>query len=33
MRHHGIVMALFLGLMAFGIWSLPRMNKDEWTNS
>ena len=30
MRHHGIVMALFLGLMAFGIWSLPRMNKDEF---
>ena len=30
MRHHGLVMALFLGLMAFGIWSLPRMNKDEF---
>ena len=30
MRHHGIVMALFIGLMAFGIWSLPRMNKDEF---
>ena len=30
MKHHGIVMALFLGLMAFGIWSLPRMNKDEF---
>ena len=30
MRHHGIVMALFLGLMAFGIWSLPKMNKDEF---
>ena len=24
------MMALFLGLMAFGIWSLPRMNKDEF---
>lgn len=23
-------MALFLGLMAFGIWSLPKMNKDEF---
>ena len=30
MRHHGIVMTLFIGLMAFGIWSLPRMNKDEF---
>ena len=30
MRHHWIVMALFIGLMAFGIWSLPRMNKDEF---
>lgn len=30
MRHHGLVMALFLGLMAFGIWSLPQMNKDEF---
>ena len=30
MRHHGIVMALFIGLMAFGVWSLPRMNKDEF---
>ena len=30
MKHHGIVMALVLGLMAFGIWSLPRMNKDEF---
>ena len=30
MRRHGLVMALFLGLMAFGIWSLPRMNKDEF---
>lgn len=30
MRHHGLVMALFLGLMAFGIWSLPKMNKDEF---
>ncbi|MBO7456684.1 MAG: efflux RND transporter permease subunit, partial [Paludibacteraceae bacterium] len=30
MRHHGLVIALFLGLMAFGIWSLPRMNKDEF---
>ena len=30
MRRHGLVMALFLALMAFGIWSLPRMNKDEF---
>lgn len=30
MRRHGLVMALFLGLMAFGIWSLPKMNKDEF---
>lgn len=30
MKHHGLVVALFLGLMAFGIWSLPQMNKDEF---
>ena len=30
MRRHGIVIALFLLLMCFGIWSLPRMNKDEF---
>ena len=30
MRRHGIVMAIFFGLMAFGIWSLPKMNKDEF---
>ena len=30
MRHHGLVIALFMGLMAFGIWSLPQMNKDEF---
>ena len=30
MRHHGIVMVIFLLLMGFGIWSLPRMNKDEF---
>lgn len=30
MRHHGIVFAIFILLMAFGIWSLPRMNKDEF---
>ena len=30
MRRHGLVMALFLVLMAFGIWSLPQMNKDEF---
>ena len=30
MRRHGLVMALFMSLMAFGIWSLPRMNKDEF---
>ena len=30
MRQHGIVMAVFLALMAFGIWSLPQLNKDEF---
>lgn len=30
MRRHGLVMALFMVLMAFGIWSLPQMNKDEF---
>ena len=30
MKRHGLVMALFLVLMAFGIWSLPQMNKDEF---
>lgn len=30
MKRHGLVIALFLGLMAFGIWSLPQMNKDEF---
>ena len=30
MRRHGLVMALFAGMMAFGIWSLPRMNKNEF---
>ncbi len=30
MKHHGLMMALFMGLMAFGIWSLPKMNKDEF---
>ena len=30
MRRHGLVMALFLSLMAFGIWSLPQLNKDEF---
>ena len=30
MRHHGLVMALFLLLTAFGIYSLPKMNKDEF---
>ena len=30
MRRHGVVMALFLLLMAFGIWSLPNLNKDEF---
>ena len=30
MRQHGVVMAIFLLLMVFGIWSLPRMNKDEF---
>ena len=30
MRRHGLVMALFIGLMIFGIWSLPQMNKDEF---
>ena len=30
MRHHNVVIALFMLLMAFGIWSLPRLNKDEF---
>ncbi len=30
MRHNGIVMTVFLILMAFGIWSLPQLNKDEF---
>ena len=30
MRRHGLVMTLFIVLMAFGIWSLPQMNKDEF---
>ena len=30
MRRHGLVFAIFVLLMAFGIWSLPRMNKDEF---
>ena len=30
MRHHGIVLAIFMVLMAFGIWSLPKLNKDEF---
>ena len=30
MRRHGIVLALFLILMGFGIYSLPQMNKDEF---
>ena len=30
MRQHGIVFFVFLMLMAFGIWSLPKMNKDEF---
>ena len=30
MRHHGLVMAIFLLLMLFGIYSLPKMNKDEF---
>ena len=30
MRRHGLVMAIFLILMAFGIYSLPKMNKDEF---
>ena len=30
MHHHGIVFAIFMVLMAFGIWSLPRLNKDEF---
>ena len=30
MRRHGVVIALFLLLMAFGIWSLPQLNKDEF---
>lgn len=30
MRRHGLVIALFLVLTAFGIWSLPQLNKDEF---
>lgn len=30
MRQHNIVIALFLLMMAFGIWSLPMLNKDEF---
>lgn len=30
MRHHGLVMAIFLLLMLFGIYSLPKMNKNEF---
>ena len=30
MRHHGVVMTVFLVLMVFGIYSLPKMNKDEF---
>ena len=30
MRQHGVVLACFLLLMAFGIWSLPQLNKDEF---
>lgn len=30
MRRHWLVMALFMVLMAFGIWSLPQLNKDEF---
>ena len=30
MRRHGLVITLFMVLMAFGIWSLPQLNKDEF---
>ena len=30
MRQHGPVLAVFLALMAFGVWALPNMNKDEF---
>lgn len=30
MRHHGMVITLFILLMLFGIFSLPKMNKDEF---
>lgn len=30
MRRHGLVLTLFLVLMGFGIYSLPKMNKDEF---
>lgn len=30
MRQHGVVIALFMLLMVFGIWSLPQLNKDEF---
>ena len=30
MRQHGVVLTCFMLLMAFGIWSLPQLNKDEF---
>lgn len=30
MRHHWIVFTIFMLLTAFGIWSLPKLNKDEF---
>ena len=30
MKHHNVVIALFMLLMGFGIWCLPRLNKDEF---
>jgi len=30
LRHHGIIFCIFAIMMAFGIWALPRMNKDEF---
>ena len=30
LRNHGIIFFVFEVLMAFGIWALPQMSKDEF---
>ena len=30
MKHHNVVIALFMLFMGFGVWCLPRLNKDEF---